>query len=359
VLSRLQGTIEVARERLDDYDTTNAGRAIAAFVDELSNWYVRLSRRRFWEGDPAAFATLRRCLLDVAALLAPFTPFLADEIYVNLAGGEAGEFGDAPDSVHLLEYPEPDASLQDERLELGMEAARRAVELGRAARAQARVKVRQPLRKAVIVARGAEREAIERLSELVASELNVKELEFVAEEAELVTYEVRPNYRSLGPRFGKLMPQAAAAVEALEPGSVAEAAAGRRKLGIQVDGSEHELEPEDVTLVMQPLDGYQVEAESGRAVALALELDDELRREGLAREIVHAVQNARRDAGLEITDRIELRLGGDSELIDAARAHRDYIAAETLATEIGFEDGEGPSTEIEGRELAIAVAKSG
>jgi isoleucyl-tRNA synthetase len=358
-LSRLQKTIATARERLDDFDTTSAGQAIAAFVEELSNWYVRLSRRRFWEGDPAAFATLRRCLLDVAALLAPFTPFLADEIYTNLGGGEADEFGDAPDSVHLLDYPEPDAAQMDDELELGMEAARRAVELGRAARAQAQVKVRQPLRKAVIVARGAEREAIERLSDLVSAELNVKELEFVAEEAELVSYEVRPNYRSLGPRFGKLMPQAAAAVEALDPASVAEAAAGERKLGIQVDGSEHELGPEDVNLVMQPLDGYQVEAESGRAVALALELDDELRREGLAREIVHAVQNARRDAGLEVTDRIELRLDGDPELIEAARAHEDYIAAETLATEIGFEDGGWTPTEIEGRALAIGVTKSG
>jgi isoleucyl-tRNA synthetase len=357
-LSRLQKTIATARERLDDFDTTGAGRAIAAFVEELSNWYVRLSRRRFWEGDPAAFATLHHCLLDASALLAPFTPFLADEIYTNLAGGEPGEFGDAPNSVHLLDYPELDPGREDDGLELGMEAARRAVELGRAARAQAQVKVRQPLRKAVIVARGAEREAIERLSDLVAAELNVKELEFVAEEAELVSYEVRPNYRSLGPRFGKLMPQAAAAVEALDPASVADAAGGGRKLGIQVDGSEHELGPDDVTLVMQPLDGYQVEAESGRALALALELDEELRREGLAREIVHAVQNARRVAGLEVTDRIELRLGGDPELIEAARAHEAYISQETLATAIGFENGDAASTEIEGRALAIGVAKS-
>jgi isoleucyl-tRNA synthetase len=291
-------------------------------------------------------------------MLAPFIPFLADEIYANLAGGEDEEFGDEPDSVHLLDYPEPDESLRDEELELGMEAARRAVELGRAARGQAQVKVRQPLRKAVIVARGAERDAIERLSELVATELNVKELEFVAEEAELVSYQVRPNYRALGPRFGKSMPQAAAAVEALDPTSVAKAVAGERKLGIQVDGAEHTLEPEDVTLVMQPLEGYEVEAESGRAVALALELDEELRREGLAREIVHAVQNARRDAGLEITDRIELRLEGDPELIEAARAHQAYLAGETLATSVAYQgDGDGSPASIEGRELKIALTK--
>ncbi len=359
-MSRLQTTKRLAADYLDTYDSTRAGQAIAAYVDELSNWYVRLSRRRFWEGDGAAFATLRHCLLEVAALLAPFTPFLADEIHVNLSGGAAEEHGELPDSVHLRDYPEPDEALFDADLELGMDAARRAVELGRAARAQARVKVRQPLRKAVVVAKGAERDAIERLSELVASELNVKKLEFVAEEAELVRYEAKPNYRSLGPRFGKHMPQVAAAVAALDPASVAEATAGKRRLGIQVDGSEHQLEPEDVTLVMQPLDGYQVEAEAGRAVALALELDDELRREGLAREVVHAVQNARREAGLEITDRISLTLGGDAELLDAARAFEDYVAGETLATSVAYDGAAAPdSTSIEGRELRIAVERAG
>ena len=356
VVSRLQGTVREVTDRLEHFDSTAAGRAIADYVDELSNWYVRLSRRRFWDGDRAAFATLRRCLLDVATLLAPFTPFLADELYLNLTGGEAEELGPAPDSVHLLDYPEPDDALHDPALELGMDAVRRAVELGRAARAQAGVKVRQPLRKAVIVATDREREQIEALSNLVASELNVKELEFVSEEAELVTYEVKPNYRSLGPRFGRLMPQAAAAVQALDPTSVAEAVAGERTVGIQVNGSEHELEPDDVTLVLQPLDGYQVEAESGRAVALALELDDELRREGLAREVVHAVQSARKDAGLEITDRIELRLGGDPELLDAARAHAEYVAGETLAIAVSYDAEGGAAARIEGRELAIAVS---
>jgi isoleucyl-tRNA synthetase len=357
-LSRLQGTILEVTERLEAFDSTGAGRAIAAYVDELSNWYVRLSRRRFWEGDPAAFGTLRRCLLDVAALLGPFTPFLADEIYVNLAGGEAEELDGATDSVHLLDFPRRDEALADGELELGMDAVRRAVELGRAARAQAGVKVRQPLRKAVIVATDREREQIERLSELVAGELNVKQLEFVAEEAELVGYEVKPNYRSLGPRFGKLMPQAAAAVQALDPSAVAEAVAGERKVGIQVNGSEHELEPDDVTLVLQPLDGYQVEAESGRAVALALELDEELRREGLAREVVHAVQSARRDSGLEVTDRIALRLGGDPELLEAARAHQDYVAGETLATSLSFDAEDGTAARIEDRELRIALSRA-
>jgi isoleucyl-tRNA synthetase len=358
-LSRLQTTKGLARDFLDTYDSTRAGQAIAAYVEELSNWYVRLSRRRFWEGDRAAFATLRHCLLEVAALLAPFVPFLSEELHLNLAGGAEEEFGALPDSVHLRDYPELDEGRLDTDLESGMNAVRRTVELGRAARAQAGVKVRQPLRKAVVVATGAEREAIERLSDLVATELNVKDVEFVAEEAELVRYEVKPNYRALGPRFGKNMPQVAAAVAALDPAGVAEAVKGERRLGIQVDGAEHELGPDDVTLVLQPLDGYQVEAEAGHAVALALELDDELRREGLAREVVHAVQNARREAGLEVTDRIELTLGGDSELLDAARAHESYVAGETLARSVAYDGAEGAApTAIEGRELRIGIERS-
>jgi isoleucyl-tRNA synthetase len=358
-LSRLQGLIAEVIERMDSYDCTGAGRAVSEYIDELSNWYVRLSRRRFWEGDPAAFATLRHCLLTTAALLAPLVPFLADEIYTNLVGGEEGRFDEVPDSVHLIDFPEPDEAHVDRELEAGVEAALRAIELGRAARAAAQVKVRQPLHKAVIVARGAERAEIERLQDLVVGELNVKELEFVSEEAELVSYDVKPNYRSLGPRFGKLMPKAAAAVESLDPASVADALAGGRRLGINVDGKEHELQPEDVSLVMKPLDGYRVEAEAGRAVALSLELDDELRREGLAREIVHAVQNARRDAGLDVTDRIELVLGGDAELLEAARAHESYVAGETLATAVSYDgDVAGAITVIEGRDLRIALERT-
>jgi isoleucyl-tRNA synthetase len=152
------------------------------------------------------------------------------------------------------------------------------------------------------------------------------------------------------------MPKAAAAIEALDPDHVAEAVAGERRIGINVDGKEHELGPDDVTLVMQPLDGYQVEAEAGRAVALELELDGDLRREGLAREVVHAVQNARREAGLEVSDRISLRLGGDADLLDAARAHEEYVAGETLATAVSYEGTKGGTeTTVDGKPLLIAI----
>jgi isoleucyl-tRNA synthetase len=367
-LSRLQATIATVRERMDDYDCTAAGRAIADYVEELSNWYVRLSRRRFWDGDRAAFGTLRHCLLETVAMLAPFIPFLADEIHRNLATGtsmtetsgavaEAAAAGYGPvASVHLRDFPAVDDRLADPGLEQSMEAVRLTVELGRAARAQAKAKVRQPLRRAVIVANEAERAAIEARADLVTSELNVKELDFVTDESELVSYSAKPNYRALGPRFGKNMPQVAAAVEALDAAHVASVLAAGGAIGISIDGTDHSLGPDDVTLALQPLEGYEVEAEAGHAVALQLELDDELRREGLAREIVHAVQNARKAAGLEITDRIDLTLTGDPDLLEAAQAHQDYLAGEVLATSVSFDGGpDGAAARIDGRDLKIAV----
>ena len=353
-LSRLAGVTESVRERLDAYDATAAGRTIAAFVDDLSNWYVRRSRRRFWDGDPAAFATLRHCLVTTAQLLAPFIPFMADEVYENLDGAER--------SVHLCDFPDAAAAAaggRDERLEVDMAVARETVRLGLAARGQARLKVRQPLREAVIVAAGREREAIERLDELVRDELNVKALRYVSAADELGRYEVKPNYRALGPRFGRQMPHVAAAVAALDPAHVAGALREERPVGISIEGREHQLAGDDLQLAMTPLEGYQLEREGSHAVALDLSLDDELRREGLAREVVHAVQAARKHAGLAVEDRIALRLAGDGDLLDAARAHEDYVTGETLATAIAYEgDGEGEPATIEGRELRIAVERA-
>ncbi len=193
---------------------------------------------------------------------------------------------------------------------------------------------------------------------MVIAELNVKELDFVSDESELVSYEVKPNYRSLGPRFGKHMPQVAAAVEALDAGHVAAVMADGGEVGISVGGDDHVLTAEDLSLALRPLEGYEVEADAGHAVALQLELDDELRREGLAREIVHAVQNARKAAGFEITDRIELELGGDAELLDAARAHQAYLGGEVLATTIGYAAADGAATKIDDRVLTIAVERA-
>ncbi len=349
VISRLHATVAIATERLEDYDTTTAGRAIATFVDDLSNWYVRRSRRRFWDGDPVAFAALRECLVTVSRLLAPLIPFVADEIYTKLDGAEP--------SVHLTDYPP--GGERDEELEDAMAVAREAVELGRAARAQAKVKVRQPLGEAVIVAADRERAALERFEEVVLDELNVKQVRFVSEAHELGRWELKPNYRTLGPRFGKQMPQVAAAVAALDAGRAAATLREGGSVGIAVDGKEHPLSADDVQLALQPLEGYQVERAGTHAVALNLELDDELRREGLAREVVHAVQAARKDAGLAVEDRISLSLGGDSELIEAAREHEAYVAGETLATSLAFGDADGgTTTTIGGSELRIALERA-
>jgi isoleucyl-tRNA synthetase len=208
------------------------------------------------------------------------------------------------------------------------------------------------------VADGAERRALERLGEIVREELNVKELTYVSQADELGAYEVKPNYRSLGPRFGKQMPQVAAAVAALDPAHVAGALRDGGRVGISVDGHDHELSSEDLQLALKPLEGYQLEREGSHAVALELELDDSLRREGLAREVVHAVQNARKAAGLEVEDRIRLELGGDDELVAAAREHETYVAGETLATEVAYEASDGTAATIEGRELRIGVLRA-
>ena len=362
-LSRTAGTAQLVAERLDAYDATSAGRAIAGLVDELSNWYVRRSRRRFWDGDPAAFATLRTCLLTVAKLLAPFCPFIADEIYDNLDGTLA--------SVHLCDFP-TGAFLpaRDEDLEQAMALARETVRLGLGARGKAKIKVRQPLGEAVVVADGRERAAIERLADVVREELNVKQVRFVAAAEELSEYELKANYRTLGPLFGKDMPRAAEAIAALDPARVAAAVRGDGEgdgsVGIAVAGREHTLSAEDVILTMKAPEGYSVEREGAHAVALDLAIDEDLREEGLAREIVHAVQNARKTAGLAVEDRIELALDGDSALSEAAAAHRDYIVNETLTVKLelgGLAPAAPPEmyTEqaaIDGLTLSIALRRA-
>jgi isoleucyl-tRNA synthetase len=331
-LSRTAATAELVAERLDAYDATVAGRAIAELLDELSNWYVRRSRRRFWDGEASAFRTLRTCLLAVSKMLAPFCPFIADEIYDNLDG-------ELP-SVHLCDFPTPqEIGARDVELEQSMALARETVRLGLGARGKAKVKVRQPLSEAVVVADTRERAAIERLVDVVREELNVRAVRFVAAADELSSYELKANYRSLGPIFGSEMPQAAQAIAALDAGHVARTLRDGGTVGISVGGREHSLTNDDVILTMNPPEGYSVERDGAHAVALELEIDESLREEGHAREIVHAVQNARKNAGLVVEDRIALALSGDPALIAAADAHREYVAGETLAVELELTPG--------------------
>jgi isoleucyl-tRNA synthetase len=375
-LSRTSATAETVAERLDAYDATSAGRAIAELVDDLSNWYVRRSRRRFWDGDAAAFTTLRECLLTISKLLAPFCPFVADEIYDNLDGTLA--------SVHLCDFPVGDAlPVRDKSLEEAMAIARETVRLGLGARAQAKIKVRQPLAEAVVVANGRERTAIGRLVEIVREELNVRQVRFVEATDDLGEYEVKANYRTLGPLFGKDMPLAAEAIAALDPARVAAAVRGgegeggatdgelgtgegrpSKGIGIAVGDREHTLTAKDVILTMKAPDGYSVEREGAHAVALELTIDESLLREGRSREIVHAVQNARKTAGLDVEDRIGLVLGGDPALVAAAREHEAYVSGETLAVELSLGDGQAAAmdyreqSEIEGLALEIGLRRA-
>jgi isoleucyl-tRNA synthetase len=346
-LTRLSATVETVAGGLDNFDATGSGRAIAEFIDDLSNWYVRRSRRRFWEGDTAAMATLHHTLVTVAKLLAPFTPFVADEIYGNLDGSEP--------SVHLCDFPA--VTSRDAGLEQAMAIARETVRLGLAARSHAKVKLRQPLHAAVIVAAGAEREAIERLAEIVREELNVRELRFVSEADELGEVELKPNYRTLGPRFGAQMPIVAAAVAGLDAAHAAATLRDGGTVAIGVGGSEHALTADDLLVSMKPLEGYQVEREGSHAVALDLDIDESLRVEGWAREIVHAIQGARRDAEFDISDRVTLTLAGAPQLLAAAREHEHYIAGETLAVGVAYTALEVTPVLIDGLELRIEVRK--
>ncbi|MGQ0846357.1 MAG: isoleucine--tRNA ligase [Sporichthyaceae bacterium] len=314
---------------LSDYDTQKTGRLIAAFVDDLSNWYVRRCRRRFWAGDPAALATLHECLRVVTLLTAPLTPFIAERVWQDLfrSTGDAGT-----DSIHLAAWPEPDAALIDDDLSVQMALARRLVELGRAARADSAVKTRQPLSRALIGAQGWTALS-EDLRAQVAEELNVTRLESLgAAGGDLVDYSAKANFRTLGKRFGKGTQPVAAAIAAADAATLAAALRGGGRATVLVEGESVDIGPDEVVVTETPREGWAV-AREGETVALDLTITPELRRAGLAREAVRAIQEARKNAGLEVSDRIVLGWHAtDPETVAALREHADGIAAEVLAT---------------------------
>lgn len=335
ICSQLAETAAEARSRLEAYDATGAGRRIERFLDDLSNWYVRRARRRFWdpsgEGGPdtrAAFQTLHACLVTLARLLAPFTPFVAEELWRNLAAGRGG----APDSVHLAEYPAGDEFPRDEALDRAMGLARLVVELGRRVRTETKVRVRQPLLEAVVHV--ADREVLEPLLDLIAEELNVKRVAFAESALAVGRWRAKPNYRVLGPRLGSVVKELALALER-DDGTLAGALARGETVTLPGLGPEPvTLSPEDVDLAQETPEGWGVATEGGVTVALELEVTPELRLEGLARELVRLVQDARKEAGLQVSDRIELGLAVEGELARALSTHRAFVAAETLATAV-------------------------
>jgi isoleucyl-tRNA synthetase len=339
-LSRLDAVVAEVTRRMEAYDATGAGRLIEAFVDDLSNWYVRRNRRRFWRGSDredtrAAFATLHACLSGVALLVAPFCPFVAEDLYGNLV---AAHDPAAPESVHLAYWPEP-AGHADAALDEAMDAARSIAALGRTARAESRIKVRQPLSRAVVATSAALARAVEPLVPLVADELNVHAIDFVTDPSSLVEVTIKPNYRTLGPRFGKAMPQVAAVVAALPPLETAKALDAGQDVEIALDGTVERVGPDDLLREARPSEGYAVAQEGTIAVGLATAIDADLRLEGLARDVIHAIQNARRAADLRVEERIRLHLDGSALIREAVDRRRDEIAAEVLATELTVSHG--------------------
>jgi isoleucyl-tRNA synthetase len=353
ILAALAETVRAVDRDLEVYDSTGAGRAISGFVDDLSNWYVRRSRARFWAQSTAAgrdadkdaaFATLHECLVTLAALLAPFTPFIAEELYENLVRNvDAG----APDSVHLLDFPAVDPAAVDDELRAAMDGARRVVELGRRARNDARVGVRQPLRRALVTLPAQDRAAWGEVAEVVSSELNVKAMELAEGDQGTVTFRLKPNFRALGPTFGKRTPVVAKAIEAAD---AAQCAADLRETGtatVTVEGEPVSVTAEQVQVIEESQTGWQTASEGAHAVALDLTIDEQLRREGLAREAVRALNDLRKRRDLALSDRVLLRLGATGELAAALREHAATLRSEVLAVGVEVVD------DVDGEALAI------
>jgi isoleucyl-tRNA synthetase len=323
-ISELHATVQEVTEALEGFDSLRAGRRLTELVDDLSNWYVRTSRRRFWDGDPAALSTLHECLEVLTRLLAPFVPFLTEAVHDALV---VSVFPDLPDSVHLRDWPVVDGSLVDAALGEQVALTRRLVELGRTARAESKTKTRQPLGRALVSALGWE-ELPEELRALVANELNVERLETLS--GDLVDVTVKANFRPLGARFGKGVQAVAKAIAAADPVALA-AAVRAGTASVDVDGQTVELTRDEVVVTETPRSGWAVASGPGATVALDLEITPELRRAGLVREAVRLVQEARKSTDLDVTDRIELWWSAEGELAEALREGAGKLAEEVLA----------------------------
>jgi isoleucyl-tRNA synthetase len=354
ILSELQLLVRDVRTALDTYDPAAATRAVERFVDDLSNWYVRRSRRRFWRSDndrdkAAAYLTLHEVLATLVKLLAPFLPFLSEAMYQNLVRSTDQQ---APTSVHHCEYPEVDATLVDEALSSQVAQARTLVSLGRAARSQAAVRVRQPLGVLRVAAQSDQAPLPAELEREVLDELNVKQIERVPDMSEVVERVVRPRPDLLGPRLGRDFPSVLAALK-------------QNAYEIQSDGTVEaagqRLAAEEVQISLTPRPGYAAAEGDGFTVALETALTPELRSEGRAREIVHRVQTMRKEAGFRVEDRIELFFQGAPELEAVLQGQRQLIQGETLALDVRRQDGPADSFgwqgEVDGLPLRLQVRR--
>ncbi len=349
ILSELDRCIGEVTESLDDFDALSATESLARFVDDLSNWYLRRSRSRFWnESDPDAYATLHRCLVTVAQLFAPFCPHLADEIFAVCTRGLAG----APDSVHLSDWPVPSGRF-DPHISEHMAAARRLVVLGRAARSDAAVKTRQPLRRALLLHPGIDLDAA--VSVEIAGELNVHDLEQVDTVSDLLSWTVVPNFAKLGPRLGKRVNEIAGLLRAGDGDALHDEL--ERNGHIEIGGET--VTADEVDFRATRHESFALSEGDGWAVALDLTLDDDLRSEGLARELTRALNEERKRLGLAISDRVTIRLWSDDDgVAESLGVHGDTIAREALATEVTWPSGpaEGHALDLDGATVTVAIA---
>ena len=341
-------------EALADFEPTKAGRYIESFVnDDLSNWYVRLNRKRFWGKEMSsdkmsAYQTLYSCLMTVAKLLAPFSPFYSDELYHDLGGQK--------DSVHLDMFPEFDETKVDQELESRMEMAQKITSMVLALRRKVNIKVRQPLQSIMIPTASEEQQKyIEAVKELILNEVNVKELSFV-ESSSILVKKVKCNFRVMGKKYGKLMKDIAFQMSNLTQDQIAELEA-KGCISLIAGGSEVVVDATDVEIISEDIPGWLVSNEGNLTVALEIELTDELRREGMARELINRIQNIRKDHGLEITDRIVVCVAPNEQTNAAIESFADYMKVQVLAERIDICENDGESVEFDEFNLNIKVEK--
>ena len=355
ILSSLNTLVKRVDEALSDFEPTRAGRYIDTFVnDDLSNWYVRLNRKRFWGKEMStdklsAYQTLYACLMTISKLLAPFSPFYSDQLYRDLGG--------KMDSVHLDNFPVADESIIDSELEARMEMAQKITSMVLALRRKVNIKVRQPLQSIMIPAASAEQKLyIEAVKDLIMNEVNVKDLTFVEGNGVLVK-KVKCNFRTMGKKFGKLMKGIAAQMAELSQEDI-EKLETSGSLELTVEGQQAVVDVADVEIISEDIPGWLVSNEGNLTVALEVELTDELRREGMARELINRIQNLRKDAGLEITDRISVVVEPNEETDAAIASFNDYICAQVLADEIKIAPNDGAEVEFDEFNLNIQITKS-
>jgi isoleucyl-tRNA synthetase len=349
IISELQVLISTVDDAYANFDSQKAGNAIAAFVEDLSNWYVRRSRRRFWDGDPSALATLHYALETLTLLMAPMVPFITEHVWQVLVRPVSAQ---PAISVHLADFPKSDPSLIDQVLSRDIALARRLVELGRAARAQSQVKIRQPLSRALIAATGW-RELSNETKEQIAEELNVEALDDLASaESGLVDITLKANFRSLGARFGGAVQEIAKEISKSDPASIVKSVRASGSFEISYSGGSATITESDLVITETPRSGWAVASHSGESVALDLNLDQRLIAKGIVREAIRAIQDERKASGFDVSDRIHLTWNANAESSPAISDAAEFISEEVLA--ISFTRDE--SLPISGNDLGLSLS---